>query len=187
MAAEKQHLGSEGGAPRWGAPADNQPAPQLSHVAVGPSECTLPAVPPKHRLSFSGPAPPPRPGCSNRQGRWLEEPRPQRCPFRPVGGRGLRRPPSWPFPPFLWQRWPTLPFPYTVNGCGRRLLGGRSPVLEGDEQPGIQDVLLGFPRVISCKGKGRGTQRKKTQKKPPKQQQQQKNRASFLASRWGMT
>lgn len=31
----------------------------------------------------------------------------------------------------------------------------RSPVLEGDEQPGVQDVLLRLPRVVSCERGGK--------------------------------
>ena len=95
----------------------------------------------------------------------------------PIQTRGEGTPAS-PLPalsPFPVAALAHSPIPIYGHGCERRLLEGRSPVLEGDQQPGIQDVLLGFPRVISCKGKGRGTRRKK------------KNRASFAASRWGMT
>lgn len=99
------------------------------------------------------------------------------APAVPIQTRGEGTPAS-PLPalsPFPVAALAHSPIPIYGHGCERRLLEGRSPVLEGDQQPGIQDVLLGFPRVISCKGKGRGTRRKK------------KNRASFAASRWGMT
>lgn len=141
-----------------------------SRAAVGPPARTHSAVPPKHKSCLLCPAPPPPPGCSNRQGHWLE-PRPQPCRLGPSGGGGYRG--SLPAQSPLLLRGPLSHF-----RIGSRLRAaaarGRSPVLEGDQQPGVQDVLLGFPRVISCKGKGRGTQRKK-------------NRASFAASRWGMT
>lgn len=60
---------------------------------------------PKHKPLLLRACPAPTPSCSNRQGRWLEEPRPQSCPFRPGGGDSCQ-PPSRPFPPVLLQRCP---------------------------------------------------------------------------------
>lgn len=59
-------------------------------------------------LAFSGPAPPPPPGCSNRQGRWLEKPRPQPG-LLPAWGRGLPRPLPAPPPPPALRGPPRLP------------------------------------------------------------------------------
>lgn len=153
-----------------GAAGDQAQLRVLGAAGRGHPHAPIPQFPQNTSLAFSGPAPPPPPGCSNRQGHWLE-PRPQPCRSGPSGGGGSRG--SLPALSPLGLRGPLSHFRI---GSRRRAASarGRSPVLEGDQQPGVQDVLLGFPRVISCKGKGRGTQRKK-------------NRASFAASRWGMT
>lgn len=115
---------------------------------------------PKTSLAFSAP-PRPHPRLPPLPRTLVRGARPQPCRFGPVRGRGSshrRRPGPFPLPHCGVAH---SPIPIYGHGCRRPLLGGRSPVLEGDQQPGIQDVLLGFPRVISCKGKGRGTRRKK--------------------------
>lgn len=111
---------------------------------------TLAAVSPKHKPTFLGPTLPPLPSCSNRQGHWLEKSRPQPCPPGFAGG-GAPACPLPSLPPFLLLRL-VIHFTTPTYGQGSRLLRkGCSPVLEGDQQPGIQDVLFWFPRVISCK------------------------------------
>lgn len=110
---------------------------------------TLAAVSPKHKPTFLGPTLPPLPSCSNRQGHWLEKSRPQPCPPGFSGG-GTPACPLPSLPPLLLRL--VIHFTIPTYDQGSRLLRkGCSPVLEGDQQPGIQDVLFWFPRVISCK------------------------------------
>lgn len=141
-----------------GGAAGDQARLRVLGAAVGPPARTLPAVPPKYKPCLFWPYPAPTPRLQQPP-RTLVRAEAAAVQFRPVRGRGLPPAPPGPFPPLL------LRGPLYHSRIGFRLpaaaAGGRSPVLEGDQQPGVQDVLLGFPRVISCKRKGRGTPRKK--------------------------
>lgn len=145
----------------WGGHLRNGQSLEFSRAAAMPPRHFSHTSPQNTSLVFQGPALPPLPSYSNCQGHWLERPWLQPCLSRPHCGGGGRSYWSCPSFPLSYCCVAHFPFPYRVTEQAVAA-GGRSPVLEGDQQPGIQDVLLWFPRVISCKGKGRGTWVKNT-------------------------
>ena len=116
----------------------------------------------KHKPLLLRACPAPTPSCSNRQGRWLEEPRPQSCLFRPGGGDSCQSP-SRPFPPVLLQRWPTLPFPYTVTAAGGGCLGDAHLFWKAISSRGSRMFSSGSHVLYLAreKGGGHGVKKKK--------------------------
>lgn len=92
---------------------------EFSRADPGSTTHTPAAVSPKHKPTFPSPTLPPLPSCSNRQGHWLEKPRPQPCPSGLVGGGAPACPLPPPLlPPFLLLQ-PVIHFPLpTARAAG---------------------------------------------------------------------
>lgn len=90
-------------------------------------------------------------------------------------GRGLLPAPLPALSPVLVQRWPTLPFPYTVTAAGGGCLGDAHLFWKAISRRGSRMFSSGSHVLYLAREKGGGHGVKK------------KNRASFVASRWGMT
>lgn len=118
---------------------------------------------PKRKPTFPSPTLPPLPSCSNRQGHWLEKPRPQPCPSGFVGG-GAPACPLPPLPPFgVLQA--VIHFPIPTYGQGSRLLGDAHLFWKAISRRGSKMFSSGSHVLYLASEKG-GGQSVKKKKRP---------------------
>ena len=170
MATGKQHLGSGGGAPGLrpeGGPRGARSSLEVSGQRQGHPHAPFSKFPQNTSLAFSGPRPAPTPGCRNRQGRWLAEPRPRPCLCRPVGEGGSRLPPTppppRPAPSFPLPRGPLSHSPIYGHGCGRRRLGDAHLFWKAISSRGSRMFSSGSHVLYLAREKGGGHGVKKTE------------------------
>lgn len=104
---------------------------------------------PKTQAYLPQPYPAPTPKLQQPPRTLVREAQAAALPIRVCWGWGSCLPPPTPSPfPAAASNHPLFD---SHRRPGQQAARGCSPVLEGDQQTGIQDVLLWFPRVISCK------------------------------------
>lgn len=130
----------------------------------GHPQRTLPAVSQKRKPTFPSPTLPPLASCSNRQGHWLEKPRPQPCPSGFVGG-GAPACPLPPLPPFLVLQ-AVNHFPIPTYSQGSRLLGDAHLFWKAISRRGSKMFSSGSHVLYLPSEKGGGAECKKKKKRP---------------------
>lgn len=156
-----------------GGPRGARSSLEVSGQRQGHPHAPSSQFPPKHQPRLLRPRPAPTPRLPQPPRTLVKRSRGRSGACAGPSGEGAPAGPLQALSLFPTAAWPPLPFPYTVTvaggGCWGTLTCSGRRSAAGD--PGCS------PRVPTCyilQGKREGTRRKK-------------NRASFAASRWGMT